>query len=842
MAIQQKIKTVDLNKDGVMDRVTANCRTDTGGLESCHATQVELGLTNGNFIPIYDNSTPAPLQEGTSVVYSPDYYFEMGPNVGYYKNPGYVVGTVERSRDYSGEELAKLCEQKLKDSPNEIDQCIIDAKAHPELFTWQPSYSLFGFALPQGSVLLNDGRAVKNNHLLPSSHVSKQVQNIYSPFKTANGSFKLKDNVVLDVRAKRSTDIAEYFYAFYENQISKEFLAQIIIEKWDSVLISRATFDLETLTELFQLTEEEKKLVRSMINGDDRTLEKPKDVEKDVSFNTTKKLQYIVWLLNANPFSVVENLAMDSEALRKKIIGDDKKPLTPEDYVGRLNGHSLSVRLLIANAQNTSSISANVAANSFYKQDLRLRFLAASFADKYPSEYILWASGFLHDVKDFIEENDRREGDSKRQFLATGKTVELIQAKFTEKIGNGKNISPLMQLVARGKGTEREIGYLAQLFNNRLVEFEKGSLPGADILIALAERNIQFKAGVLKALATKDDRSENVKAWVRKTISDPYLDYASRAESVKAALLLGDEGVKYVLKLTNDKDDDTRFYAYQALTKVDNPGAEVISALKRGIEDHNVIVKVACATRLIDLGVEDVAEILMSKIVGYRLMNNYMRKRRTPVNFARHDIVADVVKRSMGVDGSVALSETVDPNAEYPSLITCALLAAEKFKGPKDRVGVLEDILNDLSLRSVDRLLAAQALVAIEGEVGLKKVVNMFEKKKTPSEIIIFASFKAAELKAKDLFPQFYPHLYNPDPKVRSAVAGNLKELDKDMLLAVVLRDSRSKTVKHRILIVQALASSSDNKAYRRLKEMYTSDPDERVRAAAERALIAPQI
>ena len=76
MKVEKKEKQVDLNGDGIMDRIIVQCLQDRGSEDSCIATQVEMGTSDGQFVPVFKRGPKQEIAEGERLIYSSQFYYD----------------------------------------------------------------------------------------------------------------------------------------------------------------------------------------------------------------------------------------------------------------------------------------------------------------------------------------------------------------------------------------------------------------------------------------------------------------------------------------------------------------------------------------------------------------------------------------------------------------------------------------------------------------------------------------------------------------------------------------------------------------------------------------------
>ncbi|MCK5641293.1 MAG: HEAT repeat domain-containing protein, partial [Gammaproteobacteria bacterium] len=219
--------------------------------------------------------------------------------------------------------------------------------------------------------------------------------------------------------------------------------------------------------------------------------------------------------------------------------------------------------------------------------------------------------------------------------------------------------------------------------NGLLANAKSEHLPDAADLIALAECHPQFELGVLLALGKSGDRSPAVQAWVRKKIRGDLSPEAREASAV-AAPLLGDEGIRYLARLTEDENSSVRGRAYVMMGLMKSPPPETIELLKKGMDDSNAVVRFTAAQILVNWNIPEVASMLVEKLARYRKEKSKIRTPRPFTVVRKNALSASAIfdrehtmksiEEYHGVNTPIVIGR-LEKNKIYPTLTELALFA-----------------------------------------------------------------------------------------------------------------------------------------------------------------------
>lgn len=883
----KKIFQADLNGDRIPDRIVAECRANGNGTEECEALQVEMGLVDGRFLPIFEGSHMFNTFRGETAYYSPQFYLDTlrqnprGMNI---VAPGIAIGrtAVAPRQPKSSEELIGQCRESVHDMARQIE-CVNEAARNPSEHAFQHPEVLHGVREPRpGHVMLGNFRETDRRHVVSMFAFKASMNGLYSPFKISpsnpESGYKLRENIFLDVRAGRSNDLCEYFYAFIEGGIDEEFLAKAVARLWRT-----ATFD----SQIFTVRE----ILPTLSLGRDLSLAILRDVDKkgdgffsrmsiddmlrryskEIKVKGTELDSLRERLAYCKKLAEFDLQAWFSEALKKYpflsvgALNGERVPETPGEFESAL----LSINVSNAAALSTIPMYAKMARTGrITKEDLTYRInsilrvversqvtfgiLADLYAEKFAGEFFIWAAKFLY-------EQDARMAIS----LGDG-TKKIAYNVLMERLDDQRALKTLVAaLVAARRGTlDAPPDYLLDLSKKAHVLITRAdpeNLPETGLLLEFASQYVQFSPAVALALHHKGDKSPRVVEWARERLEGSNNPMTTAAFT----LLLGKEKVRYLLPLLSHRDVRVRHDALLQLGELDSPGDDVIRAMRAALFDENVENKFAAARALVKWRVPGVAEYLVrgheemkesrfetGHAAGSGIATFYGRKERQRRLDERGLI--ELSNGSARIESRYMLDTTDPAEEKFEGPFTLrhfAYIEAAESGGPLEIADIaLQTLMSDgprssdadssvsIARYNIDNILAAQALIKIRGIDGLKEVYRRIAKGRVPDFVIKFASGELVRLRARELIPQAFDGLLHPSPQVRNAVAINLRAMADPRVFAAIIEKSRSQRPEVRAAMADALAIFGRRDGATRLLEL-RDDEDPRVSEAARRAI-----
>lgn len=828
-------KLVDLNNDGHVDRITSESRQDESGEESRSATQIEMGLSDGRFIPVYKLGEKSKLVDGESIYCSPQFYLNSPINPAsassYFAEPGAAMGkkaSPPRSEPYTRDELLVMCMDRTENIGQRIS-CIDQATQAPLDHMWQPDAVLYGSSsIPAGHILLDNHYTMDRDHLVSKGELLLPPQRLYAPF-TVDGSrhsqnpehnktapHKLRENILIDVKAKRSTDMREYFYAFLEGEIHEALLAEVLAQRWNQTLLEEISISLADVIAICSLDQEVEQLLqekpRLLLNAPEEILT---EIEQKIRIEPSKRtkllhaIDYISKFAQFNSSAMAEKLADEYPAVLNKIIRMDNLQQDASIWRSLLKGVDLQMASSIpSHMTRLPEWNIKRIVDSVQKAAIRYRLMAMTFSNQHPVEFCLWAVEFIQDLK----ERPTKYHENKTAFA--------ISNLLREKLDDPANTTPLIKaFLTAWDRADQPPDHLTVLIPeiNRLLSVASSSkLPDSSDLLALADRIVQTEASVLVALGKKGDRSPEVLAWIEKIIAG-HLSPLARAASAYTSLLLGEKSIPYLIDLTRNENTLVRLHAYKTLMMI-TATPQVIETLKEGLDDDNVEIRFLAANALMSQNIPEVATLLAQKLGQYRTA------KKSQSRLAASSETANV-------ETPIAMTRSQGANSA-PTLKQLALFAISKFGQPAEAAHLLKEMLYDEE-DETDLTLVAQALITLKGIDGLKILLDRIESGHAPVILIEYASGMVVKIKAKQFAPRLFKCLFHSEERVRKMVASNLSALNDELVLAAIIHHSYNKETHIRLRMAEALAYFNCDDSRDRLIELMLDD-DEAVREAAE--------
>lgn len=879
-----KEKRLDINRDGYPDRIIAECHQNDDGSTVCTANQVEMRLSDGRFISVFKDAASSEMAEGKNVVYSPQFFYDiLAAGSSSPLEPGRVVGKYEEgTRMYTKEELIDLCnEREAEDEAsrleclNQVAECSKESvEDETGCHIYQPGR---GFVPPEGYILIGEMNSVSREHAYSSEALAVSAEMLYSPFKIREDreNYKLRENVMIDVKSGQSRNIAEYFYAYNEGVIDDNLLADALDRLWSTFQI-RALIkavpkslnekgeleDTRILIERLAARRSEYKILRSLgditaeyarqikelvttLNGDGR-----EEALNSVREGKSRNVAEYFYAYIEGEIGLVDLISRIKEPWSGVYFSRDRKTIPPDifgdieggddDWMGRLGMASnllsriagkelqkaveegelrISFTILELGREMPDSIGGELrtarTVDMVQKGQLRHRTISSIYAEAQPADYLFWALGYLNDGKTKPLED-----------ASLNHMVKLAKGVLEDKKNRPALILAFIDQMRKMPPEDFFEQYLPHL-NMLLAWAEPSELPDAKTLIEVADNFVQLLPAVFVALAKKNDRSPEVIAWVKRRLEIPYSS-ETRAASTQVVRLLGDEAVPYLARLVNDENKTVRFHAYRALKAATEPTAEIVDIFKKGMEDDEADIRFAAALALLEWNLPEVAHILAERLRDYRKVQaRRLSDYRIAVAVGEKNPITDVKEKAQddyGLNVPVQLGEK-DGDGEYPTLMKLALFAIYTFGQPMDITPVLEEMLFD-EPRKEEMMLTAQAIIALKDKAGLNILYNRIESSRVHNELIIYASGEAVRLDALELAPRIFRGLFHEDNKVREAVAQNLHALGDERTLAAIIHHSCSENEKDRLYMAEALAYFRYADSIKRLTEL-TKDKSE---------------
>jgi len=276
-----KVRTTDLNGDGYDDRIIESCDGGTAG--SCVAVQVEMGLSDGSYIPVYKEDPEYNPLESDVLYLGPQFFADMadGAKTGFeaIAEPGAAAGKALSDGPVQDDyDLMRMCFEN--DGASDIVKCVKQARDYPAEHVFQ-SPALFreeavrlrpdwqGVEAKSASdmrldyegsmqVTGQDPEDLDHNSwqnvvgaelIVSESALAIPLHELYSPFEIPQNPtsrtahyrrHKLRQNVILDVKASRSEDLREYFYAHTLGEIGDAELASAVVRLHEKAIVSDA--------------------------------------------------------------------------------------------------------------------------------------------------------------------------------------------------------------------------------------------------------------------------------------------------------------------------------------------------------------------------------------------------------------------------------------------------------------------------------------------------------------------------------------------------------------------------------------------------------------------------
>jgi len=320
------------------------------------------------------------------------------------------------------------------------------------------------------------------------------------------------------------------------------------------------------------------------------------------------------------------------------------------------------------------------------------------------------------------------------------------------------------------------------------------------------------------------------------------------------------------------------------------PSIELIRLVKKGMGDDDLSVKRLAMSALARWRVPDVARLLAADLRRYHEIIKEVaqptvqaatedvraaEERRMRLGMLMEDIVNDpgtflanvptmlhgpIGSGAFTEEGSLAeelagsdrrhvemmetpfLAEGEEPEEgkTYPNMKTAALDAIAMFGQPADMAPVLEEMLF-IEVNADAIVHTAQALLTLQPEKGLHRILDRLEAGKAPLKLVELASNAAVTLKRRGLdirsyTPRLVDYLDADRPDARELVAKTLNALEDKRVLPYLIKTSHNENPHVRLRMAEALPHFDCAQSAARTVEL-TKDADVMVRNAALAAM-----
>jgi len=853
-----KHKSLDVNKDGYDDRLTLECTEKKGKKEKCSAVQLEMGVSDGSFIAVYDEYRPSEyIPDNAPLYFSPEFYYckaTGGSSCYHYGiNPG--ISIAEKFSDtkpepLSSDELQDMCikeehEMVIEENSNlTIESLCIEQAIHAPLkHSFQPYAFQYWEEIPKDQVRINYDKGIDKRFVVTEDDLALPAHRLYAPTfekDTDFGQMRLRQNVILDVRARRSNDIRDYLYAYLENEIDGKFFADVLAERWLKTSTSDMRMSISDFMPLMKLDESvqqwlmDHRTVASQLDAEMVLDEIKKDipVPEDQEGELLEKLEYILAYTHVDAISIVEGLAEEHPHLANKILKHDV-PQTAQEFKSRLNSQSNSYEIIvesISKMESQDEYFKNKKIDNLKKSEIGFRLLVDAFAKQHPADFAIWSYSFLDDA------------DPNGFSYSEPATLKAIVANADKVLKDPQNMRPLtVKLLAIAEKYEKKGAPAPDYCRDLVVDIGLMSttadvqyIPEPPLLMELAAISRDAVGPLAIGIARKGKPSDMVAEWA----ADMLPKQSKPMAKLILAILSDSEKLTDIVADIDYTDKENRISAYQMIVRFAKPTDAVVDICKQGLYDGSLEIRYMSAMYMIENDVSEVSSILFEQYETYR------EEEAAKGDMTLEELAKMTFQPTFLKEYKDYWNTRVDGNPDGtpgPTMKQLTLFALSKFGEPKEAAPLLADML--YQEKDMDLMLTAQALVAVGGTNGLKRVIariTSMDSQPAPPELIAYASSAAVETGDETLAPLLYPCLLHYDKGVRQIVANNLKALGNEKTLLAILRDTdpgyKGSSALIRMRLVDALVAFGGESATKRLVEL-TKDPSAAVRLAASNAI-----
>lgn len=842
------VKKFDFNRDGFLDQVTAACHQSPDGKEICRDYQVEMGLSDGRFVSVYDKEglkkkTELP-KKGVSVFYAPEYYAKYNSELSKKTPlPGAPLPLEARpgrppSPLLTKKELIKECNQRI--SPEETKErmlCWKEAAQDPAMHIYQPENED-----PHLAYFISENKEEPVGSPLPLSLLVTDEAIEPDLFVPPELGQQLNENLYAAVGSRSSQKLDEYLYALERKKITEEFLAETVLTHWERLA-----------PQLFQSKSAQKKILSACRVDPELKAKFGKKLLTLLSAPSNLPHEALVFLFDLDPDETgklyLGLLRKNSNLVLRQRILDvlaEKAPshLEPIQYVKALQDLRLQMLVSIqppkddiAEKQRTKNIKKLVARAESYIAAL------SQFPNLFPETLIA-----IYDL----------------MLLDGGKKlVDFLK----ERLENSKTLRPMVAYLIQQSGAktdpdwmERYKGIIESVRNLLIMTSDSRDIPEIKDLLLLAERIPPLTSGVLVAAAQRGDSHGEMVSLLDQFANGATSEDNQKIIAFAAPRLAGSEATRYLLPLTKNPSEKVRLSAYQSLASLGLKDQQVVQAFKEGLKDRSLKVQIFTAHTLMEEKIAETALLL------YPNLKNYVEGSKYPIGhpitlrmrypFSLSEKIVTAMEFSREVEIKQPVGENEDPITIKTSLKKLTLNALAEFGGPADTVPLLANLL--MEEQSEDDLnLTAHTLVQLSGFKALPALLDRLTRPSPDlfyfNTIALFGGMaksignakpkeKREEAYAeklvilKEAAPKIYQLVVHQSLEVRREALLSLLSLDKNLIRNALIRDSHDPEPMHRARVAEAFGMLHDFQTAQRLIEM-TKDSDPSVRVQVYKSL-----